>query len=363
MIQKTNHLSKSVSLSVPLRTFARGSAESVSAHGTSLGRLADTPTCPTKPWRSRSLRSAKPRHDVEKQMRGKTCVITGATSGIGKAAAFALASLGASLIMVGRNEDRGAWVQRELRLRCPTTPVDFYRGDLSALDDVRSLAGAIKARHDRIDVLINNAGARFDDHHESADGFELTLATNHLGHFLLTCLLGDRLLATRSARVITVSSGAHFAASPDGVWSYPKNGYDRRLAYAKSKLANILFATELARRLKSTGVTSNALHPGGVATNFARNNGLLSWLKHIVAHGIKGELISPAEGAKTIVYLAADNQAAGFNGQYFFRCRPIDPARSAMDWTLAKKLWSSSLQWTKLDASIGIAWKYFEPSF
>jgi NAD(P)-dependent dehydrogenase (short-subunit alcohol dehydrogenase family) len=271
--------------------------------------------------------------------------------------------MGASLIMVGRNPDRGARVQQELRSRCPTIPVDFYCGDLSVLDDVRALAGAIKAKHDRIEVLINNAGARFDDYHESADGFELTLATNHLGHFLLTCLLGDRLLATRSARVITVSSGAHAAASPDEVWSYPKNGYDRRLAYAKSKLANILFATELARRLESTGITSNALHPGGVATNFARNNGLLSWLKHMIAHTMKGELVSSAEGAKTIVYLAADSRAAGFNGQYFFQCRPIEPAPSAMDWTLAKKLWSSSLNWTRLDDSIGIAWKYFEPSF
>jgi NAD(P)-dependent dehydrogenase (short-subunit alcohol dehydrogenase family) len=297
----------------------------------------------------------------EDRMRGKTCVITGATSGIGKAAAFALAEMGASLVMVGRNAERGARIQRELRKRYPAGQLDFHRTDLSSLAEVRELAAAIVARHDRIDVLINNAGTRYDRYLESRDGFELTFATNHLGHFLLTCLLWDRLIATPTARVITVSSGAHASAKPDGLWLSQKHQYDRRQAYAKSKLANVLFAFELARRMVSTGVTSNAVHPGGVATNFARNNGLLSWLKHLVAHGMKGELRSPRKGAETIVYLARDNQAAGVSGRYFFQCRPVDPAPAALDSALAAALWNASVQWTKIDRSIGAAWKYVKP--
>jgi NAD(P)-dependent dehydrogenase (short-subunit alcohol dehydrogenase family) len=264
--------------------------------------------------------------------------------------------------MVGRNADRGARICRELRARHPSAFVDFYRTDLSALEDVRELAAAIASKHDRIDVLINNAGARYDHHRESRDGFELTLATNHLGHFLLTCLLCDRLLASPSARIITVSSGAHGSAKSDGVWLSQEHGYDRRQAYAKSKLANILFAFELARRLASTGVTSNALHPGGVATNFARNNGLLSWLKHLVAHGMKGELISAEKGAETILYLAAESEVAGISGRYFFNCRAANPGPAALDAHLAGVLWNSSLQWTKVDRAIGVAWKYLKPA-
>lgn len=281
-------------------------------------------------------------------MRGKTCVITGATSGIGKAAAFALAAMGASLVTVGRNADRGALVRRELLLRHPHAEVDFYRADLSSLAEIRELAAVIAAKHGRIDVLINNAGARHDRYLENRDGFELTFATNHLGHFLLTCLLWDCLQATPSARIITVSSSAHAAAKADGVWLSQKHEYDHRQAYAKSKLANILFAFELGRRMASTGVTSNAVNPGGVFTSFARNNGLLSWLRHVIGHRIKGELISPTAGAETLVYLAAGTEVPGISGRYFFKCRPVNPAPAALDTRLATTLWNSSLQWVNL---------------
>ena len=299
---------------------------------------------------------------MQDRMRGKTCVITGATSGIGKAAAFALAAMGATLVAVGRNLERGLRVCRELRVRHPFAQLDFYQTDLSSLAEVRELAAAIVAKHGRIDVLINNAGARYDRYRESRDGFELTFATNHLGHFLLTCLLWDCLVASPAARIITVSSSAHATARTDGVWLSREHEYDRRQAYAKSKLANILFAFELARRMASTGVTSNAVHPGGVATNFARNNGWLSWLRHVVAHGMKGELMSPTKGAETLVYLAAGTEVARISGRYFFQCRPVDPARPALDPNLSAALWNSSLQWTGIDQSIGAAGEYAKPA-
>jgi retinol dehydrogenase 14 len=289
---------------------------------------------------------------MENLMRDKTCVITGATSGIGKAAAFALAAMGASLVMVGRNADRGVRIRRELQTRFPSAQLDFCRTDLSSLAEVRELAAAIAARHGRIDVLINNAGARYDRYHESRDGFELTFATNHLGHFLLTCLLWDCLAASPAARIITVSSSAHAAARTDGVWLPREQEYDGRQAYAKSKLANILFAFELARRMVAAGVSSNALHPGGVATNFARNNGVLSWSKHLLAYGMKGRLISPTRGADTIVYRAAASDVERISGRYFFQCRQVEPAPAALDSSLAAALWNSSLLWTKLYDSV-----------
>jgi NAD(P)-dependent dehydrogenase (short-subunit alcohol dehydrogenase family) len=140
------------------------------------------------------------------------------------------------------------------------------------------------------------------------------------------------------------------------------HGYDRRQAYAKSKLANILFAFELARRLASTGATSNALHPGAVATGFARNNGLLSWLRHIIVCGINGTLLSAEKGAETIVYLAADGDVARMSGRYFVKRRPVDPAPAALETRTAAALWNSSQQWTKLDESIGATWKYVKPA-
>jgi NAD(P)-dependent dehydrogenase (short-subunit alcohol dehydrogenase family) len=299
---------------------------------------------------------------MEDRMKDKTCAITGATSGIGKAAAFALAAKGASLIIIGRNTARGERISSELRAKYPSAQFEYRRADLSSLDDVRELAAAISAKHRRIDVLINNAGARYDRYHESRDGFELTFATNHLGHFLLTCLLWDCLLASGSARIITVSSGAHASARMDGIWLSPMHGYDRRQAYAKSKLANILFAFELARRLGSTGTTSNALHPGGVATGFSRNNGLLSWLRHLVAYAIQGTLLPAEKGAETIVYLAADRDVARMSGRYFVKRQPVDPAPAALDTRTAAELWNSSLQWTKLDETIGATWKYVKPA-
>jgi NAD(P)-dependent dehydrogenase (short-subunit alcohol dehydrogenase family) len=250
-------------------------------------------------------------------LESKICVITGATSGIGKAVALALGSLKAELILVGRNEQAGADVVRRVHRRGGRTRVEFIRADLSVQNDVRNLATRIAGNYERVDVLINNAGARFEDYHETRDGIELTFATNHLGHFLLTNLLLERLIQAPAARVITVASGSHSGATAHGDWSSERVIYDYRQAYAKSKLANIMFAYELAERLRNTRATSNAVDPGGVASNFARNNGSLSWLRHLVAHALRRELASPRKGAETLVYLSTSAEVDGVTGSTF----------------------------------------------
>jgi NAD(P)-dependent dehydrogenase (short-subunit alcohol dehydrogenase family) len=269
-------------------------------------------------------------------------VITGATSGIGRMAARALAAMNADLILVGRNERAGNHVLRRLRENASGARAEFMRADLSCQRDVRVLADRITENHERIDVLINNAGARFDTYQESVDGIELTFATNHLGHFLLTRLLLEPLSSAPAARVITVSSSAHASAVADGVLLLGRANYDRRLAYANSKLANIMFAYELSERLRDTRVTSNAVDPGFVLTNFARNNGVVSWLKHIVAHALRRELVSRRKGAEGLIYLAAAEDVQGVTGKYFRRGREVASSPAAHDRTVAKSLWDLS---------------------
>ncbi len=278
----------------------------------------------------------------------KVSVITGATSGIGRAAALALAQSDTTLVLVGRNHRRGSEIVE--RINRENAPAQFIEADLSVQNDVRQLAATIRQRFDHVDVLINNAGARFDTYGATEDGFERTFATNHLGHFLLTSLLLEHLRAAPSARIITVSSAAHCAANVDGMWSYQEHEYDRRQAYAKSKLANILFAFELARRLQGTRIVSNAVDPGVVSTNFARNNGLLAWAKHTISHGLRGELVSAARAASTIVYLAAGAEVAGVTGALFRERRVIEPSPAAHDRALAEALWIQSIALTGLDS-------------
>jgi len=274
------------------------------------------------------------------------CVVTGATSGIGRMAVEALADARANVILVGRNERTGQRIVNRLRRRRRGPTFEFVRADLSRPDEVRRLAGQIRERWDHIDVLTNNAGARFDAYCETSDGIELTLATNHLGHFLLTCLLIDLLVRAPQGRVITVSSGSHFATDARGDWLIPRATYDRRLAYAKSKLANVMFAYELAERLKGTRVSSNALEPGGVATNFARNNGVVAWVRHLVGHTIQRDLVLPRKGAETIVYLATSDEVAGVTGKYFRRNRVSESSAASHDRSERQRLWNLSLELT-----------------
>ena len=281
-------------------------------------------------------------------MKGKTCVITGATSGIGRAAAVQLGKLGADLILIGRDDRRGAELIRRLQRDPPCGAAHFIKTDLSVQREVRELADAIRSRYARIDVLINNAGARFDTFRPTSDGIESTFATNHLSHFLLTMLLLDTLQSAEAARVITVASGAHSGARGDFERCFLAEIYDRKVAYGSSKLANLMFSYELARRLKGTNITSNTVDPGGVATNLGRNNGIVSWLRHLGYHALKGELLFPGKGAETIVYLASSPAVEGVSGKYFFRKREIESSRISKDEAAAKRLWESSLRMTGL---------------
>jgi len=282
-------------------------------------------------------------------LKGKTCVITGATSGIGRAAAVQLGGLGADLILTGRDRRKGADLVRKVRRDPACGSAHFLRADLSIQREVRELAAAIRSRCARVDVLINNAGARFDTFRLTTDTIESTFATNHLSHFLLTLLLLDTLRAAEAARVITVSSGTHGGAIGDFERQLRRENYDRKAAYGNSKLANLMFAYELARRVKGTNITSNAVDPGGVATNLGRNNGIVSWLRHVGYYALKGELLSPEKGAETIVFLASSPAIEGVSGKYYFRKREIESSGISKDEAAAKRLWESSLRMTGLD--------------
>jgi len=215
-------------------------------------------------------------------MNTKTCLITGATSGIGKAVALALAKKGQEIVLIGRNEEKSVRVCEEIKRKAQNGNVSYYVCDISVLQDVCGLAARIKEDFGGIDVLINNAGARFLKHQLTKEGIEMTLATNHLGHFALTLSLIGLLNKSGFSRVVNVSSGAHYGGTGviDNIQS--ASDYDGRKQYANSKLANVLFTYGIADRLGGGGVAVNSCEPGGVATNFARNNGFLSWLKHRV---------------------------------------------------------------------------------
>jgi NAD(P)-dependent dehydrogenase (short-subunit alcohol dehydrogenase family) len=276
-------------------------------------------------------------------------VITGATSGIGRAAACMIAGLGADLILLGRREKIGEQLASTLRNKPGAGSVEFHKTDLSTQQNVRSVAANIINCHPRIDILVNNAGARFNHFQQSSDGIELTFATNHLGHFLLTNLLLPALLQAPCGRIVTVASGAHSGISSEGDWCLKRENYDRKLAYGKSKLANLVFAYELARRLRGTTVVSNAVNPGGVATNMGRNNGLVSWCRHLTYYALKGRLLSPRRGAETLVYLALDSGVERVSGKYFFQKREIDSSPASYDVRAASELWKLSLALTQLD--------------
>ena len=294
-------------------------------------------------------------------MKGKICVITGATSGIGRAAALELGRLGANLILTGRNEPSAGKLIRRIERVHGHGSTHFLAADLSNRNDVRRLAVDIAKRTDRINVLINNAGARFNDFRLSEDGVELTFATNHLGHFLLTALLLEKLQAAEAARVIVVSSGAHGGSTGDFERYLLANNYDRKSAYGTSKLANLMFTYELARRLRGTKITCNAVDPGGVATNLGRNNGIVSWMRHIGFYALKRDLISPKKGAETLVYLASSPAVDAVSGKYFFRNRETTSSLVSNDVEVTMRLWDLSISMTGVNERIGPAWEFFKP--
>jgi NAD(P)-dependent dehydrogenase (short-subunit alcohol dehydrogenase family) len=278
---------------------------------------------------------------------GKTCMITGATSGIGKAAALELAKLGPRLVLVARDAARAEQTVEEIAGQTGNRNVEVMLADLSSLDQVRRLAEDFLVIGSPLHVLLNNAGVVMLRRQETVDGFETTFAVNHLSYFLLTVLLLDRLEASAPARIVNVASDAHaYAGGPldfDDLQS--TKGYASMKVYGKSKLANILFTRELARRLAGTGVTANCLHPGLVGSNLGRNNGVLGKFATLLLRPIAR---STAKGAETAVYLCSSPDVEGVSGKYFFDKKQKWPKRYAQSDEDARRLWDVSLQMTAL---------------
>ena len=274
-------------------------------------------------------------------MKGKTCLITGATSGIGLVAAEELARRGAALILVGRDPRRGAAALKRIKSRVPAAQVALRFADLSRFGEIRRLAAELLATAGRIDVLVNNAGAFFDRHALTEDGVERTFALNHMGYFLLTDLLLARLREAAPSRIVNVASEAHRGATLDFSDLAGRNGAKGWPAYRRSKLANILFTAELARRLEGSGVTANCLHPGFVATRFGDAGNSLA-TRAFIGLAKRVMAITPEEGARTIVHLAGDPAVAGISGRYFIKSRAAQPSPAAQDAAAARRLWEES---------------------
>ena len=272
-------------------------------------------------------------------MHGKVIVITGATSGIGQVAAERLAGMGARLVLVARDQVRGRAMLARMRERAPGIVHSIHYADLSRLFEMKRVAAEIAAAESRIDVLINNAGALFTSRQVTEDGLERTFATNHMAYVVLTHGLRERLMASAPARVINTASNAHKRARLDFDDLQSAHGYRGFKVYGRSKLCNILYTRELARRWAGTGVTANCLHPGFVATRFAdQSGGLFSYIVRMA----KTFAISPEKGADTIVYLASSSEVAHVSGGYFYKCRPVTPSKEAQDDAAAKRLWLES---------------------
>jgi len=271
---------------------------------------------------------------------GKTVLVTGATSGIGLEASVALARQGARVVMVGRDRAKTELAAVAVTARAGVKPEAQLLCDFSSQASIRALAGQVLERFERVDVLVNNAGGVNKTRRLTADGIEATFAVNHLGYFLLTNLLLDRLVRSAPARVVTVASVGHRHGTLDFDDLGYERGYSIMKAYARSKLANVLFAAELARRLEGTGVTSNSLHPGAVATNIW--SGAPLWAKPIILLLLRPFFISAEKGGSYIVRLAASPELEGVTGKYFEEGRRVEPAPLAQDAALARGLWDVS---------------------
>ncbi len=281
------------------------------------------------------------------EMDGKTVLITGATNGIGKVAALELAKKGAHVVIVGRNPAKTTETVAEIKAASGNTKVEMILADLSSMAEVRKVADAFKASHSRLDVLINNAGAVFANRQETVDGYEMSFAFNHLAYFLLTNLLLDTLKASAPARIVSVSSAAHTSGilDFDDLGSKKNYGLAGFRAYGLSKLANIMFTYELARRLEGTGVTANVLHPGLVGTGFGKNN---SSLMKFAMRLLSPFSLTPEQGADTIIYLASSPQLIGVSGKYWEKRKPTQSTSISYVEAAQKQLWAVSEQMTGL---------------
>jgi len=278
-------------------------------------------------------------------MGGKTALITGGTSGIGKATAVALAAMGADVVIVGRNPERGEAAVEDIRVQSHSESVELMLADLSVQAEVRRLAEEFQGRHDRLDVLANNAGLVHSRRTETPDGIETTLAINHLAPFLLTNLLLDLLKKSAPSRVITVSSEAQRLGNMDFDDIQSTRKYKGFPVYGMTKLANIMFTYELAERLRGTFVSANCVHPGSVSTNFGKNNGGPIALFFRLG---KPFMRSPEQGADTLIWLASSPEVEGISGKYFSDRKEIEAKEAAYDEGARRRLWEISEELTGL---------------
>jgi retinol dehydrogenase-14 len=273
-------------------------------------------------------------------MAGKVVLVTGATGGIGKATAIGLAVMGARVGITGRDLIRAEQAAADIRIASGTPAVDVFAADMSSQVEVRRLAGAVLAACPRLDVLVNNVGGFWAHRHPTADGLEHTFALNHLAPFLLTNLLLDRLKESAPARVVTVSSGAQSAGRIDFDDLQGARSYSGQRAYSQSKLANILFTNELARRLQGTGITANSVHPGVVRTNFGSED--QAGFFRIISPLVRPFLKTPTQGARTPIYLASSPDVETITGQFFANRKPRTANKAAGDADVIARLWRVS---------------------
>lgn len=282
-------------------------------------------------------------------MHGKTCVITGANTGIGKAAAEALAALGAQIVMVCRNRDRGERARAAILSAAQKTGqgggAELRIADLSSQFEVRAVARDILKAHPRVDVLVNNAGLALKKRELTVDGIERTFAVNYLAYFMLANLLLPGLRAAHGGRIINVASGAHASGKLEFDNLQGERSYSNIKMYAASKLEDVMFTYALARRLEGSGITVNTLHPGVVATEIWREVAILRIL-------CKWFMLSPEEGARTTVYLAASPDVQGVSGKYFEKCEPAKTTRFSHTETLQERLWATSVALTGVGGEI-----------
>ncbi len=272
-------------------------------------------------------------------MNGKVCLVTGATDGIGKVSARVLAEKGAKVIIVGRNPEKSATVLAELKSSSGNENIDLLMADLAVMQEVRDLAEQVISHYDRLDILLNNAGGYFAKHELTSDGLERTFALNHMSYFLLTNKLMELLKSSAPARIVNVSSDAHYGVDMDFENLNGEQEYKAWKAYQKSKLANVLFTYELLKKVPAD-ITVNCLHPGFVATNFGHNIG--GFFGPVVKIAQRISAIDPEEGAKTSIFLCSAPEVKGVSGKYFYKCQPKTSSRESRNMDTGKRLWQIS---------------------
>jgi retinol dehydrogenase 14 len=282
--------------------------------------------------------------DIRVDMMGKTCLITGGNSGIGKATALGLAKLGANVVIVSRSKEKGEAALAEIIVNSGNRNIELMLADMSSQDSIHRLASDFKVGHEKLHLLVNNAGVYLTRRITTVDGLESTFATNHLGPFLLTNLLLDLLKTSAPSRVINVTSDAHNGAQVNFEDLQGEKRFSGWRAYGQSKLAMILFTHELAKKLDGTGVTVNSAHPGVVRTNFANNNGLVTFGFRL----LRPFFISPGTAAKRILYVATSPDLEGVTGKYFTKMHEARSSQESYDNDSAERLWQISEQLTKL---------------